>query len=106
VEEGLEARFARHQANGEMLWDGLVDLGLVPLIPLDYRLPVLTTPRLPEGLDEARIRSRLLEEQNIEIAGGFGELKGKVWRIGLMGYSSQSQNITRLLDAILLLLST
>jgi len=106
VEEGLEVRFARHRRNGEMLWNGLVDLGLPPLIPLDHRLPVLTTPQLPEILDEARIRSRLLEEQNIEIAGGFGELKGKVWRIGLMGYSSQPQNITRLLDALLLMLST
>jgi len=106
VEEGLPARFARHQANGEMLWSGLADLSLPPLIPVEYRLPVLTTPRLPEGLDEARVRSRLLAEHNIEIAGGFGELKGKVWRIGLMGYSSQPHNITRLLDAILLLLST
>ena len=104
LKEGLEARFARHRSNAELLWQGLVDLGLPPLVPLEYRLPVLTTPRLPEGLDEAAVRSRLLAEHDIEIAGGFGELKGKVWRIGLMGYSSQPQNITRLLDTLLLLL--
>lgn len=100
AEEGLEARFARHRANAERLWQGLEELGLPPLIPLEYRLPVLTTPRLPEGIDEAAIRSHLLNDYNIEIAGGFGALKGKVWRIGLMGYSSNRENVTLLLAAL------
>ncbi len=100
VDEGLSGRFARHLENARVLWDGLESLGMPPLIPAEYRLPVLTTPRLPAGLDEAPLRKRLLDEFNIEIAGGFGELKGKVWRIGLMGYSSQRENVSTLLDAI------
>jgi len=100
AEEGLEARFARHRTNAVSLWQGLEDLDLPPLIPLAFRLPMLTTPRLPEGIDEAALRRRLLDEAGIEIAGGLGALKGRVWRIGLMGYSSRGENVTRLLDAI------
>ena len=100
AEEGLEARYARHRANAERLWQGLEELGLPPLVPLEYRLPVLTTPQLPADIDEASIRKRLLDEYNIEIAGGFGELKGKVWRIGLMGFSSNRENVTLLLAAL------
>lgn len=103
--EGLEERFARHRANGERLWAGLEALGLPPLVPVEIRLPVLTTPRLPAGLDEAALRARLLNEFNIEIAGGFGPLKGQVWRIGLMGYSSQAENVDRLLEALRALLT-
>ena len=104
VEEGLETRFARHRENAKILWDGLTTLGLPPFIPTLYRLPVLTTPELPEGLDEVTIRKRLLDEFNIEIAGGFGRLKGKVWRIGLMGYSSQRENVSLLLEKLKALL--
>ena len=104
VEEGLETRFARHRENAKLLWDGLTTLGLPPFIPTLYRLPVLTTPELPEGLDEVTIRKRLLDEFNIEIAGGFGRLKGKVWRIGLMGYSSQRENVSLLLEKLKALL--
>lgn len=100
AEEGLEARFARHQRNAEMLWDGLAELDLTPYVAPEYRLPMLTTVRLPEGLDEATIRRRLLQEYNIEIAGGLGTLAGKVWRIGLMGYSSQPENVVTLLGAL------
>ena len=100
VEEGLEMRFTRHRENAMLLWDGLSTLGMQPFIPTEYRLPVLTTPNLPGGLNEALIRKRLLDEFNIEIAGGFGALKGKVWRIGLMGFSSQRGNVSLLLDAI------
>jgi alanine-glyoxylate transaminase/serine-glyoxylate transaminase/serine-pyruvate transaminase len=100
LEEGLEARFTRHRQNAAALWQGLEDLGLPPLIPPAYRLPMLTTPRLPAGMDEAALRKRLLDEEGIEIAGGLGALKGKVWRIGLMGYSSRLENVTRLLDAV------
>jgi alanine-glyoxylate transaminase/serine-glyoxylate transaminase/serine-pyruvate transaminase len=67
---------------------------------VDIRLPMLTTVRIPDDLDEMNVRKRLLEEYNIEIAGGLGELKGKVWRIGLMGYSSRIENVTLLLAAL------
>ncbi len=99
-EEGLEARFARHRANAELLWRGLEALGIKMHVPLEHRLPSLTTPLVPEGVDEAAVRKRLLEEYNIEIAGGLGELKGRVWRIGLMGFSSRRENVTLLLGAL------
>jgi alanine-glyoxylate transaminase/serine-glyoxylate transaminase/serine-pyruvate transaminase len=70
------------------------------LVPLEYRLPSLTTPMVPQGVDEAAVRRGLLEDYNIEIAGGFGALKGKVWRIGLMGYSSNRENVTLLTSAL------
>jgi alanine-glyoxylate transaminase/serine-glyoxylate transaminase/serine-pyruvate transaminase len=100
AEEGLEARFARHRANAEMLWAGLEALDLPPNVPLKDRLASLTTPRIPVGVEDATIRSRLLNEYNIEIAGGFGPFAGKVWRIGLMGYSSRRENVTLLLAAL------
>ena len=99
-EEGLEARFARHRAFAELLWQGLEDLGLPPRVPIEYRLPTLTTPQLPEGVEDAAVRKQLLSEYNIEIAGGFGPLAGKIWRIGLMGYSSRKENVTLLLAAL------
>ncbi len=100
VEEGPQERFARHTENAAYLWKGLEDLGLPPLIPPAYRLPVLTTPRLPPGIDDAGLRRKLLDEYNLEIAGGLGDLKGKVWRIGLMGASSQREYIDLLLSAL------
>jgi alanine-glyoxylate transaminase/serine-glyoxylate transaminase/serine-pyruvate transaminase len=100
AEEGLEARFARHRANAQLLWDGLADLDLVPHVPLEHRLPPLTTIRLPEGVDDAEVRRRLLEEYNIEIAGGLGAGKGKLWRVGLMGHSSRRENVVMLLAAL------
>jgi alanine-glyoxylate transaminase/serine-glyoxylate transaminase/serine-pyruvate transaminase len=100
VEEGLEARFARHRANAEALWAGLEELDLSLLVPLQYRLPTLTTPLVPPGVDETVVRRRLLNEYNVEIAGGFGPLKGQIWRIGLMGYSSRRENVALLLAAL------
>lgn len=100
VEEGLQARFDRHRANAEKLWNGLDLLGIPPLVPYQDRLTTLTTPTLKPGLDDAALRKRLLEEFNIEIAGGFGQLAGKVWRIGLMGYSSRLENVLLLLAAL------
>lgn len=100
AEEGLEARFARHRRNAEVLWAGLEALALELHVPREYRLPSLTTVRVPDGVDEARVRQRLLSEYNIEIAGGLGELKGKVWRIGLMGHSSSLANVELLLAAM------
>ncbi len=100
AEEGLEARFARHSANASLLWKGLEDLDLPPLVALANRLPTLTTPQIPPSVDDAGVRRRLLDTYNIEIAGGFGPLKGKVWRIGLMGYSSRAENVLLLLAAL------
>lgn len=100
AEEGLQQTFTRHRENAEMLWDGLERLGLPPLVPVDRRLASLTTPSLPAGLDEAAIRKQLLADFNIEIAGGFGPLAGKIWRIGLMGFSSRKENVQLLLSAL------
>lgn len=100
AEEGLQARFARHRANAELFWAGLEALDLPPFVPPAHRLATLTTPQVPAGVDDAAVRQRLLEEYNIEIAGGFGPLKGKVWRVGLMGFSSRPENIHLLLSAL------
>jgi len=100
AEEGLPARFARHRANAEMLWAGLEELDLPPFVPLANRNPTLTTCQLGPGIDDMATRKRLLSEYNIEISGGFGPLKGKIWRIGLMGHSSRRENVTLLLAAL------
>jgi alanine-glyoxylate transaminase/serine-glyoxylate transaminase/serine-pyruvate transaminase len=99
-EEGLGARFARHRGNAELLWSGLEALDLPLLIEAENRLTTLTTPQLSPAIDDATVRRRLLEEYNIEIAGGFGQLAGKVWRIGLMGFSSRREHVTLLLAAL------
>jgi alanine-glyoxylate transaminase/serine-glyoxylate transaminase/serine-pyruvate transaminase len=100
AEEGLEAAFSRFRANAVALWTGLEDLGAHPFIPLDFRLPPLTTARVPAGVDPHQVRSQLLTDYNIEIAAGFGALKDQVWRIGLMGYSSRREYITLFLGAL------
>lgn len=100
AEEGLEARYERHRQNAALLWDGLQELGMELHVAEPYRLPTLTTVRIPDGVDGNAVRARLLDEFHIEIAGGLGELKGKVWRIGLMGYSSQRENVALLLAAL------
>ena len=100
AEETIEAQTDRHRTNAENLWAGLEELGLPPRIPLDYRLASLTTPKLPHDIDEAAIRNHLLHDLNIEIAGGFGPLAGKIWRIGLMGFSSRAEHVMLLLAAL------
>lgn len=100
AEEGLENRFARHAEMANMLYEGLAELGLSLLMPPEYRLATLTTPRLPDGLNEAAIRGMLLDLYNIEVLGGFGPLAGKVWRIGLMGHSARRENVRLLLGAL------
>jgi len=105
LEEGLEARWRRHRENAEMLWDGLEALGLVLHVPdPDRRIPSLTTVGVPEGVDEAEVRGRLRDEYGIEIGSGLGPLKGRVWRIGLMGHGSQKANVILLLAALVDLL--
>ncbi len=100
AEEGLEARFERHRVNAKLLWEGLEDMDLSLLVPEEYRLPTLTTPIIPPGVEGLEVRKQLLNEYNLEIAGGFGPLVGKIWRIGLMGYSSRRENVMLLLAAL------
>lgn len=99
-EEGLEARYKRHRENAEFFWTGLKELNLEPVVDFEYRLPSLTTIKVPDGVDAAKVCTQLLAEYNIEIAGGLGAFKGKVWRVGLMGYSSSKENIVLLLGAL------
>lgn len=100
VEEGLAARFERHRRNHELLKAGLEKLGMEFLVEEEFRLPQLNAVRIPDGVDEASIRRRLLTEYNIEIGAGLGPLKGKVWRIGLMGASSTPNHVNALLAAL------
>ena len=100
LEEGREERCKRHVQNAQMLWNGLEELGLKMHVPLETRAPSLTTVRVPDDINESQVRAKLLSEYNIEIAGGLGELKGRVWRIGLMGYSSSQENVNLLLGAL------
>jgi len=69
-------------------------------VPAEYRLPSLSTVCIPDGVEDATVRTQLRETYGIDIAGGFGPLKGKIWRIGLMGYSSRHENITLLAEAL------
>ena len=100
TEEGLEQAFARFRSNSELLWRGLEELGASPFIPLAYRLPPLTTAKVPAGVEPHKVRAQLLNDYNIEIAAGFGALKDEVWRVGLMGYSSRKENVTLFLGAL------
>lgn len=104
--EGLEARWERHRANAELLWQGLRDLGLECHVDEEFRLTTLTTVRVPEGVNPQAVTRSLLENYNIEIANGLGQLAGKVWRIGLMGYNSRRENVVLLLDALARVLAT
>jgi alanine-glyoxylate transaminase / serine-glyoxylate transaminase / serine-pyruvate transaminase len=100
LEEGLEARWRRHKNNQMALIAGLEGLGLDLFVrdPAD-RLVTVTSVIIPSGVDDKKVRQQLLDEFNIEIAGGFGDAKGKIWRVGLMGYSSQNTNVLLFLAA-------
>jgi alanine-glyoxylate transaminase/serine-glyoxylate transaminase/serine-pyruvate transaminase len=100
AEEGIENSWKRHQENAESLWVGLEELGLECLVDKAYRLPTLTTVRVPDGLDAKAIATKLRIEYNMEIGLGLGELAGKVWRIGLMGYNSKPEKVLLLLAAL------
>lgn len=99
-EEELSARYARHQLHAQALVAGLTALGFAPLPPPGHRLPMLSCITVPPHIDEASVRTQLLEQFGIEIGGGLGPLKGKVWRIGLMGESCVEANVVALLSAI------
>lgn len=99
-EEGLETRFRRHQTLGDRLKMEMESLGFKLFAQEGYRLPMLTSVLLPAGMDDAKTRSRLLNEYNIEVGGGLGYLKGKVWRIGLMGETCKLRYIHCLTGAL------
>jgi (S)-ureidoglycine-glyoxylate aminotransferase len=101
-EEGLEARFARHRLHGEALRAGLDALGLSLFgkEPADRRLPFITPVVVPDGVDELRVRRRLLDDFGIEIGAAFGPLQGRIWRIGTMGYSAQRHHVLLCLAAL------
>jgi alanine-glyoxylate transaminase/serine-glyoxylate transaminase/serine-pyruvate transaminase len=100
AEEGLANCWQRHQKNVEYLWEGLEDLGLKLHVEREFRLATLTTVCIPEGVDGKAVARQLLNEHNIEIGGGLGELAGKVWRVGLMGFNSRKESVDRLLGAL------
>lgn len=100
LEEGPAQVYARHQAAHEHLIERLGDIGWQLLVEEEYRLPMLNAVVVPEGVDEARLRARLLDEYQIEIGAGLGALAGKIIRIGLMGYNAEKHNVDRLIDAM------
>lgn len=100
LEEGQENSFARHKKAHEKLVAGLAELGMNMLVAPEYRLPMLNSVLVPEGVDEAILRSSLLDDYQIEVGAGLGDLAGKIVRIGLMGYTAQDYNVDRLLAAL------
>jgi alanine-glyoxylate transaminase/serine-glyoxylate transaminase/serine-pyruvate transaminase len=99
-EEGLERRWARHRANHERLAAALAEIGLALLPPPGERLWSLNAVKVPDGVDEARVRKTLLADHGIEIGAGLGPLAGTIWRVGLMGSGSTEENVTRLVSAL------
>lgn len=100
LEEGLDDRIARHQLNSAALRAGVSALGLDFLVPESYRLDQITAVNIPDGVDDATVRQRLLREHSIEIGKGFGPFDGSVWRIGLMGESSKAEYLLALLSSL------
>jgi alanine-glyoxylate transaminase/serine-glyoxylate transaminase/serine-pyruvate transaminase len=100
VEEGLEPRWERHRKSAGWLHAGLSAMGLQLAAQEGYRLPQLTAIRVPDGIDEAKVRSELLRRFNTEIGAGIGPLKGKIWRIGLMGDNATRDRVTAVLEAL------
>jgi alanine-glyoxylate transaminase / serine-glyoxylate transaminase / serine-pyruvate transaminase len=106
LEEGLDARYERHRRVSAELVAGLKELGMEPIAAQEHRLPTVMAVRVPDHVsDEAAVRRRLLVEYGIEIGGGLGALKGRVWRIGTMGDSASSRNVLLLLAALRRLLA-
>ena len=100
LEEGLENRWARHERNSKAFVAGVEAMGLEMLVAPEHRLWTLNAVRIPPGIDDARVRSRLLQEHNIEVGAGFGALKGRIWRVGLMGSGSTENNVILLLETL------
>jgi len=100
LEEGLDNVYKRHLDNHKALVAGLEGLGLTMLVEPQYRLPMLNSVCVPDGVDEAAVRNVLLDKYKIEIGAGLGTLAGKIWRIGLMGHTARPENVTRVLEAL------
>jgi alanine-glyoxylate transaminase/serine-glyoxylate transaminase/serine-pyruvate transaminase len=100
LDEGLDSAWARHEACGVALQDGLTKLGFDLVADAAHRLPELTTAWLPPGLDDASTRRRLLDHYGIEVGGGLGRFAGKAWRIGCMGHTARPRNVALLLGAL------
>ena len=96
--EGLENIWDRHNVNANKLWNGLENLGMELHVSTEFRLPTLTTVKIPPAVDGDAFRNHLLKNFGIEIGNGLGALSGKVWRIGLMGFNSSDENVDRLLN--------
>ena len=105
-EEGIENSWARHQKNHDALRNGLEAMGLSFVVPEGERLPQLNAVSIPDGVDEAAVRSALLNEYNLEIGAGLGAMAGKIWRIGLMGFASNQTNVLFCLGALDAILSS
>ena len=99
-EEGLEARWERHRRVSDLLRQGMSEIGLSLLGKLEESLPMLNAIVVPDGVDEADVRKRLLTEYGIEVGAGLGPLKGRIWRVGLMGHTAREQNVVYLLSAL------
>lgn len=99
-EEGLGRRIARHLENHRALVSGVEAMGLSMLVAPEHRLPSLNAIRVPEGVDDAQVRAFLLSTFNLEIGGGLGALKGRIWRVGLMGYASSAERILFFLTSL------
>ncbi len=99
-EEGLENAWRRHREQHERLRRGLEALGLELLVAPEHRLPQLNAVKVPEGIDEAAIRTRLLRTYDLEIGAGLGPLAGKIWRIGLMGHTCRPENVQYCIQAL------
>ena len=100
LKEGLEARFARHLLHHQALAAGLAAMGISYSVEEQYRLPMLNSVLIPDGVDDAGVRSQLLNQFGIEIGGGLGPMKGKTWRIGLMGEAASRSNVILFLGAL------
>lgn len=100
AEEGIENAWARHRTLHQALKAGLERLGLAYVVPEAERLPQLNAVYVPEGVNDAALRARLLDEFNLEIGGGLGDFAGRVWRIGLMGHACSAGNVQYCLDAL------
>jgi alanine-glyoxylate transaminase/serine-glyoxylate transaminase/serine-pyruvate transaminase len=100
LDEGLDAVHARHEEAGRLLHDGLQAMGLELFAAEGYRLPELTTVKVPDGVDSAAVRKELLERYDLEIGGGVGPYAATVWRIGLMGQNARPDTVTLVLGAL------
>ena len=100
TEEGVENSWSRHKENHHLLKDGLSELGINYLVDESCRLPQLNSVYIPEGSNDADVRSTLINDFDIEIGAGLGDLAGKIWRIGLMGHTSRKENVELCLEAL------